>query len=122
MRGDRTKLLTGDFDGNVNGALVADLDHDGIGASAASEEMGDSFDWLLGGGETYAADPVYAERSTAGGCCATRVSMISAQFLQPLQRQGEMRAAFVICYRVDFIYDHRLHVAQNGPASFCREQ
>jgi hypothetical protein len=42
--------------------------------------------------------------------------------LQTLQREREMRAALVVGHGVDFVHDHGFDIAQDGAASFRRQQ
>ena len=41
---------------------------------------------------------------------------------QSFERQQQVRAAFVVGNRVDFVDDHRFDVAQNAPALFGSQQ
>ena len=45
-----------------------------------------------------------------------------SQSFQPLQRKRQMRAALVVGHGVDFVDDDGLDIAQNGAASFRRQQ
>src|SRR4029077_2705669 len=104
MRGDRTEFAGGNFNREVEDALVADLDDNGIRTATASEEMGNQFDWLLGGGE---AD---AHRRTIG------------ESFEPFERKREVRTALIVRDGVNFVDDYGFDGFQNLAAFRGREQ
>ncbi len=111
-RGDRTQLVVGQLDGQIEPAAVADVDHRtarpslavvAIG-SRADEEPGDGLDRPLGGRQADPARPAIA------------------QLGQTLQGESQVRAPLVARHRVDLVDDHRLHRCQGGPAAFRGHQ
>src|ERR1700733_12588482 len=104
VAGDGAELAGGNFNGQVELSFVADVDDDRIRAAVAGEEMGHFFNRFLGGRKSNAHWP------TMG------------QLFQPLERESQVSATFVIGDGMDFIEDHGLNVEQDGPALLRREQ
>src|SRR6266404_4205416 len=48
---DRTKQRRGNFDSEIERALVTNVDHNRIGSAVSRKKMRDIFDWLLGRGK-----------------------------------------------------------------------
>ena len=72
--------------------------------ATTAEKRGDGLDWLLRGGQT---DTRHA---------------LAGQRVEALERQRQMRTAFVIGDRVNFVHDHRPHMAQRLAASLgCKQ-
>ena len=83
---------------------MPDVDDDGIGPAAARKEVRDLFNRLLRRGKPDAHRRAMSQR------------------FQPLQRKREMHAALVVGYRVNFVHNHGLDIAQDGAALLRRQQ
>ncbi len=111
-RGHRAELVVGQLQGQVEVPAVPGI-HDGAPRGAvrvvavlprADQQPGDVLDRALGRGQPH---PLHRS-----GC----------DVRQPLQRQGQVRAALVRRDGVDLIHDHRLGAAQHGPAPLRGDQ
>ena len=104
--GDRAELVVGQLQGEVQLPAVAGIDDRAAGRpvrvvavrSGADQQPGDGLDRPLGGGQ---AHPLHR---------------LLRDVRQPLQGEGQVRAALVPRDRVDLVHDHRPGAAQHGPA------
>src|ERR1051326_2813742 len=101
---DRPKQRSGNFDGKIESALMADINDDWIRAAIAGQEVGDIFNRLLGGRESYADRGLFR------------------QSFQAFERKRQVRAALVIRNGMYLINDHGFDIPQDGAALFRGEQ
>ena len=93
-RGDRLELALGQLEREVELALVAGVDDCRAAGRVADEQPGHRLDRALRGGQADTRGAPLAER------------------LEPLEREGEVRAALVAGEGVDLVDDHRLDRAR----------
>ena len=96
--GDGPERAGRNFDRKVKLSLVPDIDDDRRRAAVSGEELRNLFDRLLRRRKSN------ADWRTMG------------QRFQPLQGESQMSAALIVCHRMNFIDDDRLHIAQDRPA------
>jgi hypothetical protein len=109
--GDGAEFVAGDLDGNVEFAALAYLD-DGGGLAFgmdAGEVIGDQFDGILRGGEA----------DSLRGCCKAGEELAGAEAvfagdegIEAFQREGQVGAALVVGYGVDFVDDNGADAAK----------
>src|SRR5580692_3659213 len=87
MRGNRAQFAGWHFDGQIERALVADLNDHRVGTAAAGEKMRNQLDRFLRGREADAYRWMVGER------------------IEAFERQRKMRAALVISDGVNFVDD-----------------
>jgi hypothetical protein len=104
MRGDGSNLAARHLNREIDLPLVADLDDDWIGPSAAREKMRDQLNRFL---RSRQADANRAPRR---------------QGLQPFEGQGEVRSPFVIRDRMNFIHDDGFNRLENFAAALGGEE
>ena len=110
--GNRTELVVGQFQGEVQPPAVAGIHDRAPGrpvrvvpvGSRADQQPGDGFDRPLGGGQPH---PLHRLRRDVR---------------QPLQGSGQVRAPLVPGDHVDLIHDHGPRAAQHRPASLRGQQ
>ena len=111
-RGDRAELVVGQFQGQVQPPAMTGI-HDRAARrpvrvvpvrARADQQPGDRLDRPLGGGQ---AHPLHR---------------LPGDVRQPLQGEGQVRAALVPGHRVDLVHDHGAGAAQHGPAPFGGQQ
>ena len=105
----------GNFDGDVELAALAYLD-DGGGLAVwmdAGEEVGDEFDGVLGGGE---ADSLRRRGEAREELAGAETVFAGDEGVEAFEREGEMGAAFVVGYGVDFVDDDCADAAEVLPA------
>ncbi len=110
-RGDGAEFVGRHLDGKIERAALADL-HDLRARTRgvrAGEEVGDEFDGILRGGE---ADALRRRRQTGEKSAGRQVIFAAHERFQSLQRQSQMRAAFIVRDRVDFVDDDGADAAQ----------
>jgi len=109
--GDGAKFVGGDFDGDVEFASLAYLD-DGGGLARrvdAGEKAGYELDGVLGGGEADALGRCAEAGEEGSGAEAV---FAGDDGVEPLEREGEVGAAFAARDGVDFVDDEGADMAQ----------
>ncbi len=108
----------GNFDGDVELAALAYLD-DGGGFAVgmdSGEEIGDEFDGVLGGGE---ADSLRRRGEAGQELAGAEAVFAGDEGVEAFEREGEVGAAFVVGYGVDFVDDDGADAAEVF-ACFCQ--
>ncbi len=105
----RLQRRLGQLEGEVAGPAMAGVDDEALGrhgavGACAHQESGDLLDRLLRGGEADPLQPVGAQRR------------------QPLQREGEVRAALVRRERMDLVDDDAAGRRQHAPSGLGAQQ
>src|SRR6478736_842798 len=111
VAGNRAKLLSGDLNRKVHGALVADVYYNRVRPVIPGEEVGHGFNRLLRGGKSDAHRPL-------------RFEPAGHRFLKgvkPFKRERKVSAAFVVRYGVDFVDDDGVYAGENAAAFLSRE-
>ena len=104
MRGNGAEFAGGDFDGEIDFALMTDLDDFRSAASGTGEEMGDELNGLLRGGKTD------AERRLAG------------EGFEAFERKDQVRTALVVGDGVDFVDNDGVNGLEHFAASLGSEE
>ena len=110
VRRDRSELMSGDLDAEIELASVADVDDRAVGRAieddplATDEQSRDVFDRLLRSAQSDALQPVAGER------------------VEPFERQGEMPTALVAGDGVDLVDDHCRSVLEHPPRALGGQQ
>jgi len=111
-RGHRRELVVGELEGEVESALVPDVDDRAArgavrvrpAGTGADEQPGDGVDRPLGGGEP---DPL----RRGGG-----------DVMEPLEGEGEVRSSFVPRHRVDLVEDDCLYPPEHRARALRGDQ
>ena len=106
VRCDRTELVIGELDREIDVAPVAGIDDVRQRSPHADEELRDALDRPL-------QRQSHAHRHATGSSLTNRI--------EALEREREMRTALVLGHGVDFVDDHRAHAAERS-APFGRQQ
>ena len=103
IAGDRSKFGRRNLHREVELAAMPDIHHGRCRPVRASQKMRHQLNRLLRRRQSDAR-------------------RLTSQQVKALQRQGKMRAALVVGHGVNFVHDHRLHIAQDRPALVGRKQ